>query len=91
MNAIEETHGYTYTVLMKNVTLAIEDATLRQARRIAAERSTSLNAMIREFLLELTERDSRADQARQRILDLCEESTAEVGQKEWRRDELHER
>jgi hypothetical protein len=76
---------------MKNVTLAIEEKTLREARRIAAERSTSLNAMIREFLHELTERESRADQARQRILELCEQSSAEVGPRSWNRDDLHER
>lgn len=76
---------------MRNVTLAIEEATLREARRIAAERSTSLNAMIRDFLRELTERESQADQARQRILALCEQSTAEVGTRDWNRDDLHER
>ena len=76
---------------MKNVTLAIEEATLRKARRIAAERSTSLNAMIRDFLRELAERESQADQARQRIYELCESSTAEVGRKSWRRDKLYER
>ena len=85
------THIYTYTVPMKNVTLAIEEKTLREARRIAAERSTSLNAMIRQFLHELTERESRADQARQRILELCEQSSAEVGPRSWNRDDLHER
>ena len=87
----ENSHSHTYTVFMKNVTLAIEEATLREARRIAAERSTSLNAMIREFLEQLTERESRARQARRRILELCDESKAEVGQKRWKRDELHER
>ena len=76
---------------MKNVTLAIDEATLRTARRIAADRSTSLNAMIRGFLQELTERESQADQARLRILELCHDSTAEVGQKGWNREQLHER
>ena len=89
--SLENEHSHTYTVFMKNVTLAIEERTLRAARRIAAERSTSLNAMIREFLRELTERESQADQARQRILDLCEQSTAEVGPKGWSRDEVHDR
>ncbi len=88
---LNKSHSYTYTVFMKNVTLAIEDATLRKARRIAAERSTSLNAMIRDYLRELTERESRAEQARQRIVSLCEQSTAQVGQVGWKRDELHER
>ncbi len=76
---------------MKNVTLALDEATLREARRIAAERSTSLNAMIREFLEELTARESRAVEARRRILELCQESTAEVGERRWSRDELHGR
>lgn len=76
---------------MKNVTLAMEEATLREARRIAAERSTSLNAMIREFLEELTRRESHAAQARRRIAELCRESRAEVGPQGWTRDELHER
>ena len=89
--SIEESHIHTYTVFMKNVTLAIEEATLREARRIAAERSTSLNAMIREFLAQLIERESRAGQARRRIVELCADSQAEVGRKTWNRDDLHER
>lgn len=76
---------------MKNVTLAIEDDILREARRIAAERATTLNAMIREFLHELTQRESRAATARARIVELCRESKVEVGPRTWSRDELHER
>ena len=45
---------------MKNVTIALDEATLREARRIAAERSTSLNALIRDFLERLTQRESHA-------------------------------
>ena len=89
--SIQKSHSCTYTVSMKNVTLAVDEVVLREARRIAAERSTSLNAMIRRFLEELTERESRVVQARQRILDLCSESTAEVGSAVWSRDDLHER
>ena len=76
---------------MKNVTIALDEKTVRAARRIAAERSTSLNAMIREFLDQLTARESRASKARRRIARLCRELPAEVGQKSWTRDELHER
>ena len=76
---------------MKNVTLALDEKILREARRIAAERSTSLNAMIRQFLEELTERESKARTARRRIERLCRESDAEVGPRGWDRDELHER
>jgi hypothetical protein len=76
---------------MRNVTLAIDEATLRKARRIAAERSTSLNAMVREFLEELTEREGRAEEARRRIVELCRQSRAEIGERSRTRAELHER
>ena len=76
---------------MKNVTLAVKEQTLRDARRIAAERSTSLNAMIRDFLEDLTRRESRAAEARRRIAQLCRESDAEAGPRDWTRDDLHER
>jgi hypothetical protein len=76
---------------MKNVTIALEEATLRAARRIASERSTSLNAMIRDFLDRLTQRESHARSARRRIAELCRDSNAEVGERNWTRDELHER
>ena len=76
---------------MKNLTIAIDESTLRDARRIAADRSTSLNALIREFLERLTQREAHARRARRRIEELCRESTAEVGERGWTRDELHER
>ena len=76
---------------MKNVTLALDEATLREARRIAADRSTSLNAMVREYLDQLVERESRAARARETIVELCLKSTAERGTGRWTRDELHER
>ena len=76
---------------MKNVTIALDEATLREARRIAAERSTSLNKLIREFLERLTLRESQARTARLRIAQLCRDSKAEVGERRWSRDELHER
>ena len=76
---------------MKNVTIALDESLIREARRIAADRSTTLNAMIREFLEELAQRESQAVKARQRIIELCRETQAEVGPRTWSRDELHER
>lgn len=89
--ALDPTHSYTYYVGMKNVTLALDEKILREARRIAAERSTSVNALIRDFLERLTERESHARAARRRIAELCRDSKAEVGGRRWSRDELHER
>jgi hypothetical protein len=78
-------------VFMKNVTIALDESLLREARRIAADQSTTLNAMIREFLEELARRESRAVKARHRIVELCRETQAEVGPKTWSREGLHER
>ena len=76
---------------MKNVTIAIDEALLRDARRIAAERSTTLNALIRQYLEELSRTESQAAKARHRIVELCRETRAEVGPRIVSRDELHER
>jgi predicted transcriptional regulator len=76
---------------MKNVTLALDDLVVREARKIASQRSTSLNAMIREFLEELVEQESQARTARARILEPCRAPRAEVGERTWTRDELHDR
>ena len=76
---------------MRNVTIALDEALIRKVRRIAADRSTTLNAMIRGFLEELAERESGVVKARRRIVELCRETHAEVGPRTWSRDDLHER
>jgi hypothetical protein len=76
---------------MKNLTIALDEKTLRDARRIASERSTTLNGLIREFLERLTARESHSRAARRRIAELAREADAEVGERGWTREELHER
>jgi plasmid stability protein len=39
---------------MKNITLKIDDETHRQARILAAQRGTSISALVRQFLIEST-------------------------------------
>ncbi len=76
---------------MKNITLSVEDEVLLAVRRYAAERNSSVNALVREFLSGIAMRDDRARQARRRIRELSNESAARIGGKSWSRDELHER
>jgi hypothetical protein len=64
---------------MKNVTIALDERMIQQARRIAAERSTTLNGLIRDYLIHLTTRESYARRARYRIVELCRDARAEVG------------
>jgi predicted transcriptional regulator len=61
---------------MKNLTVSLDDETYRRARMIAAERDTSVSALVKRFLVELTsgetefERLKRLEQgARERVGD----------------------
>jgi metal-responsive CopG/Arc/MetJ family transcriptional regulator len=91
MDRIENLHTFTYPVFMKNVTIALDESLLREVRRVAADRSTTLNAMIRAFLEDLAHRESHAVTARRRIVELCRQTKAEIGPRTWSRDDLHER
>lgn len=76
---------------MKNVTLSVEEEVLRAARRYAAERDTSVNGLVREFLRDLATRQDRARDARRRLRRLAGQSRATLGPKAWSRDDLHAR
>jgi len=84
-------HSYTYTVFMKNVTLSVDENILAVVRRYAAARDCSVNALVRGFLAEIAQREDRAQRARKQVRQLSNRSTARIGAKLWRRDELHER
>ncbi len=74
---------------MKNITVSVDDETYRAARIKAAERDTSVSALVRQFLAELaagdTERLLRQERAlRARV-------TRFSASDRLSRDELHDR
>ena len=76
---------------MKNIAISVDDGVLRTVRLYAAERGSTVNALVREFLTELANREDRVRKARGRIAELSERSTARIGSRAWTREELHER
>jgi hypothetical protein len=76
---------------MKNITLSVDEKVLKAVRRYAAERDSSVNRLVREFLRSVSEREDRARNARLRIQELSRRSTARVGVKTWDREGLHDR
>lgn len=76
---------------MTNVTLAIDRRLLLAARKLALDQGTSVNQIIREHLEELIERRDRRRGARERLDQAMRERTTLVGERTWRRDDLHER
>lgn len=76
---------------MKNITLAIDDALLERARLHAAQRGTTVNALVRDFLRQVASQDDRIAQARADIRAMAGKSRLEIGERGWSRGDLHER
>jgi len=73
---------------MANVTLSIPDDLLSKARKYAALKGKSLNALIREFLENLTKREEQLKEATQKFLKLSEMHEGEL--EKWEREKLYE-
>ena len=76
---------------MKNITLAIEENVLRAVRKKAAEKDTTVNALVREYLTHLAGEDERIAQARREIVEMSRKSKARIGPKTWTREDLYDR
>ena len=67
VKCIDLTKKQRYFTDVKTVNLTIDEDTWRAARRLAAERDTSVSALVREALEHLTKTSKRRDQARREI------------------------
>jgi hypothetical protein len=76
---------------MKNITLSVDEKILAAVRRYAAERDSSVNGLVRDFLNRIATSADRARKARLRIRELSRRSPGRIGSLTWQRDELHER
>lgn len=76
---------------MKNITLAVDEHVLAEARRYAAARNTTVNGLVREHLEQIVRNEDRARQAVRELREMSDRSTAEVGPRNWTRDDLYER
>ena len=76
---------------MTNVTLSIDENDLKQARILALQEGTSLNAVIRDYVKTYIGQTKRYQQVTDRILQHAESAPFELGEKRWTRDDLYER
>ena len=74
-----------------NVTLVVEEDLLREARAIAAQRRTSINGLVREFLRGLVSQEGRRLAAWERIQPLLDRPSVHLNDPRPSRDELHKR
>ncbi|MEN9540758.1 MAG: hypothetical protein RLZZ459_849 [Cyanobacteriota bacterium] len=75
---------------MANLTLAIDDALLKQAREAALQQNTSVNALVRDFLERYVDAKSRRLEALARFEQIAA-SASSASDQPWSRDSLHER
>jgi len=77
-----------------NITLSIDDDLVKEVRKIAVERDTTLTGLVRDYLKDLAVEHARSGRKR-REREALERSFRHfqfrVGRKTWSREELHER
>ena len=74
---------------MKNITLSVDEDVLAAVRRHAAERNSTVNGLVRDYLTNLAAHEDRAKHARTRLRQLAKESQGRLGKKTWSREDLH--
>jgi predicted transcriptional regulator len=77
----------------RNITLSLPSELLRQIKRLAADRDTSVSAMMAEALKRLADEDRRYSAARKQALAALRSvgPLGTGGRPTWSRDQLHER
>jgi hypothetical protein len=77
----------------QNITLALPKALLREVKRLAADRGTSVSALMATALDQLTTENRRFAAARRGALAAMAgaKSMGTGGRRSWTRDDLHER
>jgi predicted FMN-binding regulatory protein PaiB len=77
--------------VQRNVTFRIEEEVLRAARKVAINRNTSVNRLVRDYLSRLARESSQQQAALTRLEGIFRTSPVVVGRRAWTRGDLHER
>ena len=76
---------------MKNITVSLDDEIYRRARMAAAERATSVSALVKRFLTDLGSGESETERLKREERALRERITRFRASDRMSRDELHDR
>jgi predicted transcriptional regulator len=80
-----------YCGIMKNITVSLDDETYRRARIIAAQRDTSVSALVKQFLLDLASGESEGERLKRQERELRESITDFDASDRLSRDDVHRR
>jgi Family of unknown function (DUF6364) len=76
---------------MRNITVSLDDDTYRRARMIAAQRDTSVSALVKQFLLEIASGESETERLKRQERELRERITDFDASDRLSRDDVHRR
>jgi Family of unknown function (DUF6364) len=82
--------SYTVVVTKRNLTIQLDEATIRRAKIVAAHRGLSLSSLVAQQLNDLAEADQRYERARAVAFEALA-GAASGGAPVWRRGELYDR
>jgi plasmid stability protein len=76
---------------MKNITISVPDDVYREARIRAAERGSSVSALVAEYLRSLSDREAEFDRLEAQQHQVQAELDRFIARNRLHRDELHDR
>jgi hypothetical protein len=77
-----------------NVTLTLDDKLVKEVRKIAAERETTLTGLVRTYLQDLAAKRMDSDKVRrdqERFLETFDRLKRPLGKRTWKREDLYVR
>jgi hypothetical protein len=80
-----------YCDYVKNITVSLDDVTYRRARMLAAERDTSISALVKDYLVKLGSGESEDERLIREERALREQIRAFRASDRVSRDALHDR
>jgi len=77
-----------------NITLSLDDKLVKELRKLAVDRDTTLTGLVREYLEKLAAENSTSGRKRREIEALertFEQFQFRIGKRTWKREDLYER
>jgi hypothetical protein len=69
----------------------LDEDLLRAARKVAIDRNTSVNQMVRDYLERVVTETDQRQTALARLDEIFRTQRIQVGRRTWKRQDLHER
>ena len=89
--ALDEIASLEYCDYMKNITVSLDDDTYRRARIVAAERDTSISALVKRYLTALGAGETETERLKREERALREQITGFRASDRLSRDDVHRR